>query len=112
LVLWLNLYNFVAKYINMNELWDIIKKADTKRQLIGDIRSKEQKINELPKVCGSCDLWMTNQCQREKTRKVSNGMPICNDFKQQKWVTDLILKLNTEVINIKQQLSLDYSIDL
>lgn len=81
----------------MNEIWDNILKADKKRQIIGDIKSKERKINELPTQCGSCDLWMTNQCKREKTRKVSNSMPICSDFQQQKWVTDLIDKLHTEV---------------
>ena len=36
-----------------------------------------------------------------------SDLEIGTDFER-----DLILKLNTEVINIKQQLSLDYSIDL
>ena len=85
----------------MNEIWDNILKADKKRQIIGDIRSKERKINELPTRCGSCDLWMTNQCQREKTRKVSDGMPICSDFQQQKWVTDFISKLKVEVSELR-----------
>ena len=89
----------------MNDIWDFIAKADKKRQILGDIRSKEQKINELPKVCGSCNLWMTNQCQREKTRKVSNGMPICSDFKQQKWVTDFISKLQVEVSELRTVLN-------
>jgi hypothetical protein len=89
----------------MNDIWDFIAKADNRRQIIDNIRAKEQKINELPKVCGSCDLWMTNQCQREKTRKVSNGMPVCNDYKQQKWVTDFISKLQIEVSELRAVLN-------
>ncbi len=89
----------------MNEIWDFIAKSDKKRQIIGDIRTKEQKINELPKVCGSCDLWMTAQCKREKTRKVSNGMPICSDFQQQKMVTDFISKLQFEVSELRDVLN-------
>jgi len=85
----------------MNEIWDIIAKADEKRQIIGDIRVKEQQINSLSKECGSCDLWTTDQCQREKTIKVSCGMPICSDFKQQKWATNLINKLQIEVSELK-----------
>lgn len=89
----------------MNDIWDNILKADNKRQIIGDIRDKERKINELPTVCGSCDLWMTQQCQREKNRKVSCNMSICGDFKQQKWVTDLISKLHTEVSGLRTSLN-------
>lgn len=89
----------------MNEIWDNILKADKKRQIIGDIKSKERKINELPTRCGSCDLWMTNQCQREKTRKVSDGMAICSDFQQQKWVTDFISKLKVEVSELRAVLN-------
>jgi uncharacterized membrane protein YsdA (DUF1294 family) len=89
----------------MNEIFDNILKADKKRQVIGDIRDKERKINELPTVCGSCDLWMTGQCKREKTKKVSCNMPICSDFKQQKWVTDFISKLQIEISELRTVLN-------
>jgi hypothetical protein len=86
---------------SLNSIWDFIAKADTKRQIIGDIKSKEKKIFELPRVCGSCDLWMTSQCKREIKIKVSDSMSICSDFKQTKWVTDLIGKLHIEVSELK-----------
>ena len=76
--------------MDRNKIWDSILKADARRQAIGDIRSKKKQISKLPTVCGSCDLWMTSQCKKEKTIKVSCNMSICSDFKQQKWVGDLI----------------------
>jgi len=93
-------------FIFMNEIWDYILKADTKRQIISDIRSKEKKIDELPKFCGSCDLWMTDKCQREKIKRVSAGMDICSDFKQQEWVTTLISKLQIEVSELRATLNI------
>lgn len=89
----------------MNDIWGFIAKADKKRQLIGDIRYKEQKIRELPNVCGSCNLWMTNQCRREKKIRVSDGMLICVYFQQQKWVTDLISKMEIEVVKLQNDLN-------
>lgn len=81
----------------MNSFWDKILKVDKNLQIEHDIRYKNQRIYELRSVCGSCDLWMTSECKREITMKVSCNMPICNDFKQKIYVTDLINKLKLEV---------------
>jgi hypothetical protein len=85
----------------MNNLWNFIANKDEQRKIVGDIRHKERKIDELLNVCGSCDFWMTSQCQREKTKMVSNSMPICSDFKQQEWVAKFITKLQVEVVELK-----------
>jgi hypothetical protein len=84
----------------MNDIFDSFLNADRKRQAYYDARLKEKQITELPTKCGSCNLWMTKQCHRENTRKVSNGMSICDDFQQQQWVTDYIKKLKLEVTEL------------
>lgn len=81
----------------MNDIFDSILSADRKRQTYYDVKLKEKQINDLPTKCGSCNLWMTKQCEIENSIKVSNDMWICSDFQQQQWVTDYIKKLKSEV---------------
>jgi hypothetical protein len=88
----------------MNQIWDIILNADWKRQLIGDIREKENQINSIQRECGSCSLWMTNQCPLERKRMISCTHPICSKFQQDEWATKLILQRKEEVLKLKEEL--------
>lgn len=55
-------------------------------QKIEKIREIKEDILDLKNTCGSCDLWMTQQCNREKKHKVSCGEKICEQFKIKDWV--------------------------
>lgn len=89
----------------MIEIFDSILKLSEKSQILDNIQSKKRQISELPTICGSCALWMTIQCNREKTRKVSCNMSACSDFKYEKWVSDLISKLENEVYDLEVSLN-------
>lgn len=70
---------------------DITHAKDEKRRL-------ELQNYELDNTCGSCNLWMTQQCNKEKLgSKQSCGMPKCNQFVK-KWHSSELTNNNIERI--------------
>lgn len=47
--------------------------------------------------CGSCKLWMTQQCEREKHHKVSCGENKCDQFEIKDSSVDFINKKEKEL---------------
>lgn len=64
------------------------------------IREIKEDILDSKNTCGSCELWMTQQCNREKKHKVSCGEKICEQFEIKDWVVKHIEKKEKELENI------------
>lgn len=57
-----------------------------------DIDNKRDEIFAMENECGSCSLWMTQQCKMERVRLVSSRECKCSDFQM-----DSLSKENLEL---------------
>ena len=89
----------------LNDVVDAFIKVEKINQLKREIKTKQNQINDLPTKCGSCSLWMTSDCTKEKHTKVSNGMPICNSFKKAFWIDKTIEKWQLEISELESSLN-------
>ena len=89
----------------LNNIVDAFIRVEKINQIKSQIRTKENQIKELPKKCGSCSLWMTSDCPREKHTKVSNRMPICSSFQKIFWIDKTIDKWQSEISELQSSLN-------
>lgn len=89
----------------LNDVVDAFIKVEKINHIKSEIRTKQNDINNLPTKCGSCSLWMTSDCQREKRVKVSNNMPICNSFQKAFWIDNTIQKWQSEISELELSLN-------
>ena len=83
-----------------NELISVVDsliKNERINQIKRDILYKENKIKNITKKCGSCSLWMTKNCPKEKHTKVSCEMRTCNSFKKDFWIDKTIEEWKLEI---------------
>lgn len=84
---------------------DAFRKLSDLSHKANEITRLKTQNKDLQSRCGSCELWMTQQCPRESKRhKVSNGEPVCPSFKQTKWSKDLMVKNENKVKEIQATL--------
>ena len=57
----------------------------------------KEEISNSKSECGSCKLWMTQQCNREKHHKVSCGEKKCEQFNIKTWSSEFIAKKEKEL---------------
>jgi len=89
----------------LNDVVDAFIKIEKINQIKSEIRTKQNQINDLPTKCGSCSLWMTSDCPKEKHTKVSNGMQICNSFQKAFWIDKTIKKWQSEISELELSLN-------
>ena len=89
----------------LNDVVDAFIRLNKIDQIKSQIRTKQNQINDLPTKCGSCSLWMSSDCPKEKHTKVSNGMPICNSFKKAFWIDKTIEKWQLEISELESSLN-------
>ena len=89
----------------LNDVVDAFIRFGKINQIKSQIRTKQNQINDLPTKCGSCSLWMSSDCPKEKHTKVSNGMPICNSFKKAFWIDKTIEKWQLEISELESSLN-------
>ena len=89
----------------VNNIFDAFAKVSDinhKNWEIGEI--SEQNRNTL-NTCGSCNLWMTQQCPREtKTNKVSCGQSKCEKFSIQSHYTKLVSEREEKIKLLKKEI--------
>lgn len=69
----------------------------TENQKIHAIIEIEDEISNSKNTCGSCNLWMTQQCDREKNHKVNCGEQKCSQFIIKHWSVEFIAKKEKEL---------------
>lgn len=60
---------------------DALIKYEKIQQALFDINKLQVQVEDINQKCGSCYYWMTSNCYREKTHKVSANERKCDDFK-------------------------------
>jgi len=88
----------------LTSIIDSFIKAGEVIQIKRRIREKQKQIEELPTKCGTCSIWMTAQCPKEKRIKVSMSMPICDSYKKIFWVDETISKWEAEINQLQESL--------
>ena len=63
-----------------NNAFDVFLQSDLDRQKKIEIKELENQIFKIKNECGSCSKWMTSQCNREKSHKVTMSERKCSDF--------------------------------
>ena len=76
---------------------DNLMEADFSRGIQAKVQSIQRDIQELRSTCGSCKLWMTRGCPREKNTKVTGGMRACDLFKIDSLSKKVIENLELEI---------------
>lgn len=84
--------------MEVNKIFDNINKASLQKHKFFEIRDLKETIDRTQNECGSCQMWMTQQCPREsKGHKVSCGETKCDKFLITDWTTDFIKRKQDEV---------------
>lgn len=84
-------------------LFDAIGKIDEERQKQDRISTLKTDINRIKSKCGSCDNWMhSSVCKRERTRLVTCGDMICDDFKMKSFYIEMITEKEKEIADLSQ----------
>ena len=79
-------------------IFDKMNKASEVKQKFFDIRDLKETIERTKNECGSCSMWMTQQCPREaRGHKVSCGEAKCEKFSITGWTTDFIERKEAEI---------------
>lgn len=80
------------------DIFDKINKASTIKEYNFYISELVEKIEHTKNKCGSCKLWMTQECPNEtKTNKVSCDDRKCSSFDMQDWHTSFIAELELDI---------------
>ena len=75
-----------------------IEKASDEKHKFFELRELKETIRKTQNECGSCQLWMTQQCIREtNSHKVSCGELKCKKFTINKWTEDFIKEKQLKV---------------
>jgi len=80
-----------------NLIFDSLSDFDNKVQKERKIREEKSRIYQLENSCGSCNLWMTSRCEREKIKLVQCNDRICYNFDITNFTKDLISKIKKEI---------------
>lgn len=84
--------------------FDKFMQADFARGVQSEIKRIERNIQEIKTECGSCKMWMTDSCPREKRIKVSGGMSVCELFQMQPLSEKVISTLQLEIQTLNQSI--------
>lgn len=75
-------------------------------QRIDERRKLNQQNLEIKMHCGSCALWMTQQCKREASgRKITCGDITCDEFSMKKSHADLIIKNEQRIKELTKEIN-------
>lgn len=91
--------------MNVGDIFDAVIEAGNIRHKKWEISQLEVQNQDLKAKCGSCKLWMTQQCPSESHFKVSCGNRVCDKFDINKWTVDLISKNELKIAELKQELN-------
>jgi len=83
---------------DLDNIWDAFSKMSDSLHNAAEFNTISQEVSRIENSCGSCNKWMTKQCEREKHHKVSCGEIKCNDFDISS-LTQLTLNKKYERIN-------------
>lgn len=84
--------------------FDRFMQADFALVVRSEIKQIERSIQEIKTECGSCKMWMTDSCPREKRMKVSGGMSICELFQMQPLSEKVISNLQLKIQELDQSI--------
>lgn len=83
---------------------DRFMKIDFARGVQAEISRIQRNIQDIKTTCGSCKMWMTSDCPREKIVKASGGMSVCDIFQIQSLSEKVIQSLEVEILNLNQSI--------
>lgn len=91
----------------MEEIFDAFDKISEISNLRWEINQLERDVNHSMSTCGSCEYWITSNCPREKTRKVTCNDLIrsCEKFKMKKWSEDFINSKKAKLVELNEKLN-------